>query len=106
MTIYFEEDSLINGDSTAFIETIGRTEFKVYPNPAANDLTVEFSSTDGVTSLFIENALGEIVLIERLGENGSKLQLDVSTLPNGFYIITVLNTNSEQATAPVKFIKQ
>ena len=99
-------DILFIVDSTAYLGTIARTEFKVYPNTAANDLTVEFSSTSGLTHLFIQNALGEIVLIERLGENGSKLQLDVSSLPNGIYIVTMLNTNSEEAIAPVKFIKQ
>jgi Secretion system C-terminal sorting domain len=71
---------------------------KIYPNPVANTLTVEFDSPLwelGAGDFQILNLLGQQVLTGKIAAQG----LDVSALPQGTYVLKV---GTEQA----KFIKQ
>ncbi|MBV6460074.1 MAG: Ycf48-like protein [Flavobacteriales bacterium] len=76
---------------------------RVYPNPAGNSVTVEWSKELQVQSLAVFDYLGREVLNEKLSNNTHNIQLDVSALPQGMYFLH-LQTEKDLQTA--KFIKQ
>lgn len=78
-----------NSNSVSLTETED-VSMSVYPNPANGEfvLTYNFKSGDQV-SMFMTNALGEIVYSENLiGYSGTKL-IDVSSLSRGIYFVHV-----------------
>ncbi|MBV6461621.1 MAG: Ycf48-like protein [Flavobacteriales bacterium] len=64
---------------------------RVYPNPAGNSVTVEWSKEVQVQSLAVFDYLGREVLKEQLPNNTHSLQLDVSALPQGMYFIKLFS---------------
>jgi len=71
----------------------------VYPNPVADELTVE-TPQGGFTSYTITNAVGQQVAQEHLA--GSQTKVNVKWLPSGVYYITL---KGEQTNEVKKFIK-
>jgi Secretion system C-terminal sorting domain len=80
------------------LSNTAKSFLKVYPNPATDVLTVEFTKGIGTTekapTFEVINLLGQIILRGPLNQS-----VDVSSLPNGTYIVRV---DLEQ----VKFVKQ
>ena len=75
--------------------------FSVYPNPAQNMLSIELNEiNDGQLSVF--NLQGQEVLNRNI--MSKQIQLDVSTLPNGMYLIRFENDNGEQMVK--QFVKE
>ncbi|NUM50544.1 MAG: T9SS type A sorting domain-containing protein [Flavobacteriales bacterium] len=92
------------GNTTGINENKVQTEgLRVYPNPASNNVTIEWSKELQVQSLAVFDYLGREVLNEKLSNNTHSLQLDVSALPQGMYFLH-LQTEKDLQTA--KFIKQ
>lgn len=73
---------------------------KLYPNPATEDLNIEFAN-DNIAVLRVINALGEVMINKTVHTNYYKL----NTVPfkNGIYFIEITTT---QGTTTKKFIKQ
>lgn len=69
----------------------------VYPNPANNEVNVEIEQGDFESSTVrITNLNGQVVLNETVGQElANAFAIDVSDIPNGYYILTVI-TNTEQ----------
>lgn len=80
------------------LSNTAKSFLKVYPNPATDVLTVEFTkgvgTADKATTFEVINLLGQIILRGPLNQS-----VDVSSLSNGTYIVRV---GLEQ----VKFVKQ
>ena len=72
------------------------SELLIYPNPAANDVTIDFGplSYDELqnTEVKLYDIMGRIVMTKQA--NGNKMLLDVSSLSNGTYILEVSNGSS------------
>jgi hypothetical protein len=82
------------------VENISRAPFLlIFPNPVQNDLTVELRDHSGQFTILDLNGL------EMLKEEitGPKATLDVSTLPDGVYLLKVVG---KHAVAVGKFIKR
>ena len=63
-------------------------EVKMYPNPASNLVTFWFEHSSPVVSYTVINEMGAVIKQERnMYMNGLKLNIDLSSLPNGNYII-------------------
>ncbi|NUM50545.1 MAG: T9SS type A sorting domain-containing protein [Flavobacteriales bacterium] len=92
------------GNTTGINENKVQTEgLRVYPNPASNSITIEWSEELQVQSLAVFDYLGREVLKEQVSNNSGSTQLDVSALPQGMYFLH-LQTEKDSQTA--KFIKQ
>ena len=77
-------------------------DIKIYPNPASEQITIEFLSTiDEKVNIDIINTLGTIVLT-RKGIMGNSLTLNISDLSEGTYII---RCHQGEITKAIKFIK-
>lgn len=73
---------------------------RVYPSPANTILTVETDNTQ-ITTLTIMDASGKVISSQ--SPNTRLVNLDVSNLPSGIYLLNVV---SEQGTEVKRFIKQ
>lgn len=64
---------------------------KVYPNPAENVVTI--SDAQVVQEIVFYNTLGEIVL-HQSGLHDSQIEIDITSLASGVYILKVMNGSS------------
>ncbi len=95
-TSYYRLRQMDNDDKETLSKVIsvsnkGNNKLKVYPNPVSSVLTIENTEEDNFQIL---NLLGQQVLSGK-----ATSQIDVSTLPQGSYVLKV-------GTEQVKFIKQ
>lgn len=95
----FEVARFLN-DDTAGIESLQNLEFRLYPNPANEQITVELSDVSSTYQLEIFDVLGKKVYASEIQKTGN---IDVSALAQGTYL---LKLNSENKTNVVRFVKQ
>jgi hypothetical protein len=65
-------------------------DFSVYPNPTTNTIIVDFSkATNNFYGNNIElyNAVGQLIIQKKISSN--KVQLDLNSMPEGIYILSV-----------------
>jgi DNA-binding beta-propeller fold protein YncE len=60
--------------------------FKIYPNPSIDKITIDFSETQN-SNFTIFNTIGECLIQGEL--KGRKNEIDISSLPNGIYVIAI-----------------
>ncbi|NQX90821.1 MAG: T9SS type A sorting domain-containing protein [Flavobacteriales bacterium] len=102
----FSTGTLISVEETAETE-IEKELFTVYPNPVSTGtLSMELDLVSGNPVVQIFNIQGRLVRTERLGQMGGQqtIQMDVSDLSNGQYIISVVN-GSEAKVAKFMVMK-
>ena len=81
-------------------------QIEVYPNPANNQLTIRFhAKQEGKNEISISNMVGQSRILQKADANIGENQtiLDVSSLSNGVYILTIKNKHGSKS---VRFIKQ
>lgn len=71
------------------IEELDETKFKVYPNPAGDQITLHFSSKLKLKELEITNSSGLKFPIKIIKQSEDQINLDVSNLLPGIYIISL-----------------
>jgi hypothetical protein len=80
--------------------------FKVYPNPASDNLNIELESFDKPTIITVSNVLGKVVLTETitfstsLNTSTQNSKLNIQNLNAGVYFLQVGNSKA------IKFIKE
>lgn len=62
---------------------------KIYPNPASQKLTIEFQPFENSREIALFNMLGNCVKLSVLHSPESLLQINISDLPEGYYIVVV-----------------
>jgi hypothetical protein len=71
------------------------TEFstlaQIYPNPATDRITIDLPQISAGASVSIYNVNGQQMIGTELSQD--KSQLDISSLPAGFYVVKVLSNN-------------
>ena len=71
---------------------------KLYPNPSAGDMQVEFNLTQGSdVTIEVTNSLGQVVKVEEIGfvNTGSQVKdMDLSGYTDGIYFVTVKTANA------------
>ena len=74
------------------------TGVNVYPNPMANQASVDFNLTsDNNVSMVLVNTVGQLVMTENLGNMSAGIhtyQMDASSLSNGLYFLNITVGNS------------
>lgn len=75
----------------------------VYPNPASQSITIENPLFDGGEyQLYLTNMLGEIII--STNANTQKEMIDISSIPNGSYLLRVVQ-NGREGVKKVMIIK-
>lgn len=95
----FEVARFLN-DGTVGTEDFQNMEFRLYPNPANNQITVELSDASSNYQVAIFDVLGKQVYASEIQKVGT---IDVSALAPGTYVVKL---NSENKTNIVRFVKQ
>jgi len=84
-------------DSTTSIDqvSINNNRLSIYPNPASG--TVIITSAINIEQVKITNVLGQLLFQSTPNYLGDKQTINVSTLPDGIYFITVFTTDKTTA---------
>jgi hypothetical protein len=86
---YIDDVSLIDLDSTLSVkENEAMAQVEVFPNPASSVLTIKLNEPQQQYS--ITDIKGNTLLQNSLSKQ-EKLQIDISALPSGFYVINLIN---------------
>ena len=91
--------AIIKAYNEGIINIATQQPVSIYPNPARNEITVTGSDINAIT---ITNAIGQ-TLISKDG-NAGKVSIDISSLPAGIYLVTVICDNGSRAVS--KIVKQ
>lgn len=75
---------------------------KIYPNPNGGQFTVEINSTEAAEKgkLYLHFPTGKLVYTKEPLE--SNMQMDISTLPNGTYILTIVLGDKKKTWKVIK----
>ena len=82
------------------VEDIEETSHNIYPNPVKDVLTVSGEDMKQVT---VYNALGQ--LVKSINCNDNTVQINVSDLQNGMYIVNVISNDGVMTTSKVSVLK-
>ncbi|UKN00706.1 T9SS type A sorting domain-containing protein [Paracrocinitomix mangrovi] len=85
-------------------ETLSTNEFnsrptKLYPNPTAGELNIVFSDkfTTGKVDMQLMDMSGKLILSQQFaGNETANIQIDISAIPQGMYMVRLINENGEQ----------
>lgn len=66
-----------------------KESFKLYPNPASNDVVFITTATNGIKDIVVYDVFGEIVLTDRI----SSKSLYISKLVAGVYVLQLTENN-------------
>jgi hypothetical protein len=78
--------------------------YMVYPNPASNVLNIVTDNTNGSASIQLLTVQGQLLLNKQSSGNGQVVQLNVSTLPSGMYLLKIVAVDG--SVHMEKFAKQ
>lgn len=67
------------------------SDFKLYPNPTADVLTIQF---EGTSDFILVDGLGRTIFFGKLSENGTT-KIDVSSLNEGVYFVKIGNNTKQ-----------
>jgi hypothetical protein len=102
-TFFFDDSTGV--DSTAGLTPTEKLTVEIYPNPAKDALNIRLANGNGNQQIIIYNTVGEMVRMDQVGLNNSQTTIDVSDLPNGLYIINVIDAENPANSIQEKFIK-
>ncbi|MDB5257810.1 MAG: hypothetical protein JWM14_2505 [Chitinophagaceae bacterium] len=91
---------------TRFLEINNAGKLVLYPNPASNELNISWQlPANSEVSVVLINTLSQVVSTQRYSTNDGFFEerIDLSTLPAGVYIVSVVSANQ---SASAKIIKQ
>ena len=84
-----------------FIQGIGLSEqdasrpIMLYPNPASDELFIDGAWLSGTPlDIYIYDTTGKLWTREKRMYEGSKISLDIQSLPNGIYHVTAASTSN------------
>ncbi|MCG8573538.1 MAG: T9SS type A sorting domain-containing protein [Flavobacteriales bacterium] len=81
-------------------------ELVLYPNPATNQVTIQFGIDQEWDQIEIYNALGAIVYRENVLQGERQALIDISYLEQGLYVIRVLDSSSPEVNLSKRFMKK
>ena len=86
--------------SNAGIGKIEETKFRLYPNPANDQISVETSGLNG--NITICDATGKIVKTVHVSDSSTKTLIDVSSFTPGIYMVRIQSGNTVQVNQFIK----
>jgi len=67
----------------------------IYPNPSKGSITVNFGKAQGGTKVVVTDMIGNVVYQSSVYAGTSKLNIDLTTMPKGMYMVTVSNNTAK-----------
>ena len=98
-----EHDCVCDPDFVASAPELNQVEFKVFPNPASSELTVQ--AAESIERIEVYNLLGERVIVQNYGENAfHQVNVNIQSLETGMYVISLFFDDEKQSVQ--KFTKR
>jgi hypothetical protein len=89
---------------TTGIGTISKTdEINIYPNPALNEINVQFGESLDIKNISVCNIIGQVLNVYKVSGNSARLSLE--NMPAGVYFVRLINSQGN-VVATRKFNKQ
>lgn len=82
-----------NTTSSVGIENVSSMNASLYPNPANENVQMNFEGFSGETQLHIFDVSGRLLVQERISEGIQKLNINTQELPTGSYLIRLGSKN-------------
>jgi len=100
--IHFYSDTLLDESLVLAIDKVNNEtfDFKIYPNPAKDLLTIEFDNEKKQTNLQILNTMGAVLKETKIRNN--KVYIDIASFSKGLYFVKL---NFEKKFIVKKFMK-
>lgn len=77
-------------------------ELKLYPNPTTGDVNIKISATEATSgTLSINNLAGQELKSVQLADIRQGVKIDISDLPAGIYLVTLLTNDGDKITRRV-----
>lgn len=98
------EDLPNNGAATSI--SLEEDFLNIYPNPAIDKLTIQYNTSSDLenTSLIITDVLGRQVFSTGLEFENGEVDVDVTAMPSGAYIVSLIN--GKEVVTHAKLIKK
>jgi hypothetical protein len=102
-------DELSDWSSTlTVVTTVGLNDhllnsIKLYPNPASDEITVEWDTENPVSSIELFDVYGKLIATADILNLSQQTRINVSSLASGMYFVRV---TTEQGTATKPFVKR
>ena len=77
-------------------------QVKFYPNPVVDKLNLEIGEASGLVSLVMYDIAGNVTLEQAIDSNNSSIELDMSLLPVGTYVIKLIGENRAEVVKVIK----
>lgn len=90
---------------TVGIDNIIAPRFNLYPNPASSLLNIDIANLNGHGSYTIYNTLGKACLADNITSQQTALNIDISTLPQGYYLFAITGAEGQKSTKPFLITK-
>ncbi len=91
--VFTIDDLVFTGGNVGVKENIGLNEFTFYPNPAKNNIVLDFNELDNINWITLIDMHGK-TCYRNDNIMGTKLTIDVESLSRGLYFIQVSDGNS------------
>jgi hypothetical protein len=89
-TDYEKEEALMNADLQNVQEAIGFENIKVYPNPATDQITIEYElQKNSIGKVIILDATGKIIMELQLAGGKRRVIADIADISAGIYSIKI-----------------
>ncbi|MEM9546397.1 MAG: T9SS type A sorting domain-containing protein [Bacteroidota bacterium] len=101
----YERNLVFNPETSISDVTLESIEVTLYPNPASNELNIEFDSDQNSKGkIEISNTMGQLVQVRSIDvkEGRNSIQMDVTQILNGPYFATI---SLEKVEKSIPFIK-
>lgn len=81
------------GATISVKENVRLDNFKLFPNPAQNNVTVEYNlrNSSNNANVYLTNMLGARVVESSLDVNDNRKQISVANLPSGVYFLSIVS---------------
>lgn len=74
----------------------------IYPNPASTEVSIDLSGLEKHVNIRLMDISGKMIMSESNVQNGIVKRLDISTLSNGFYFLSIESENQRKVEKIVK----
>lgn len=95
--------ALDNNDGTSSIQIVSEAKIKVFPNPATNVVHIIGLKNTSKADIAIMDIYGNVVLAHQWEIRRNAINIPISTLSSGVYMITI---HSKEQQLNTKFFKQ
>ena len=95
---------MFNADELSIVE-VPTVELQSFPNPASEIVHIPMKPVDGNIVMTIVDMNGRVAETQNVTMNGSRLDVDVTSLASGMYVINLEFANGERGTLNVMVTK-